>query len=81
MSVSSLSSVSSDSNPYDVDELVYDEPIFHVLSKFLAIPDPEHKEDVQKGKNIVSVLAELVEEVRTLRLTIASLSKPSSPVS
>lgn len=62
----------SDSSDDDhVNDIILDEPMYYILTQFLETKD---------GKNIATVLEELVGEIRALRLMIGA-SFPSAPAS
>ena len=63
----------SDSSSDDerINDIILDEPIFYILTQFLETKD---------GKNITTVLADLTNELKLLRLAVeASSSAKSAP--
>lgn len=67
LSDSSSSAASSSVGSNAIKDLMYEEPMFHVLGQFL----------VAGSKNVADVLAELVAEVAKLRAAVQAL-RPSS---
>ncbi len=56
-----------------INDIILDEPMFYILTQFLETKD---------GKNIATVISDLVSEIRSLRIAVeASSSTRSVPIS
>ena len=53
----------------DIEATVLEEPMYYILARYL---------ETENGKNIATVLDELVQELRNVRLTIQSMKTTSS---
>jgi len=64
---SPVSQASDASASVDVEGMILDEPIYYVLAQFLETSD---------GKNIATVLHELVAELKGIKVALQSFAKP-----
>jgi hypothetical protein len=71
MSDNDASSVSS-SNLSDVENLIYDQPMYYVLNQFLVTED---------GTNIATCIQELTKEVKELKKIVSSAVKQQGSAS
>jgi hypothetical protein len=72
MADSDASSTVSSSNLSDVENLIYDQPMYYVLNQFLMTED---------GTNIATCIQELTKEVKDLKKIVSSFAKQQGSAS